>query len=161
MEKNADAMVMESVTVLDEMLGYSQASLEYSGLVLYSYLKRGGMTVIDPLEKMASPVFGKVGTIVGRTFQGVLSGMKKIFSLGASTKTAEQLDAIDRRLTEIEAALTAFDNFEKRLAYLEKHGIIATREGGLQVKGKKLTEDRLMLLQTIVKENIDLMRSEG
>lgn len=157
MENNADAMVMESVSVLDEMLGYSQASLEYSGLVLYSYIKRGGTTLLDPLDKVASPVVGKVSGIVGRTVQGVLSGMKKIFVRGGSAKMAERLDAIDKRLTVIEGALAAMDSIEKRLAYLEKHGIIATNEGGLQVKGKKLTDDRLMLLRRIVKENIDLV----
>lgn len=160
MTENAGAATIDSATVMEEVLGYSQASLEYSVLVLYSYIKRGGLIVLDPLEKMASPVVGRVGTAVGRTFKGVLNGMKKIFVQGESAMTAERFDAIDKRLTEIEAALAALGSLEKRLAYLEKHGIIATQEGGLQVKGKKLTEDRLMLLQTIVKENIDLMEGD-
>lgn len=155
MEKTIKGKVTGSADVLDEMLGYSYASLEYAGLVLYSYIKRGGMTVLDPLEKIAHPVWNKVRSMFGWTVAG-LHGREM-------AKIGERLDAIDKRLLDIEgsfASKEALDRIEKRLSYLEKHGILATKEGGLQVKGKKLTEDRLMMLKTIVKENIDIMEGE-
>jgi hypothetical protein len=70
--------------------------------------------------------------------------MKKVFAF-----RNEKLDALQTRL----------DRLEERLSYLEKHGIIATNDG-LHVKGKKLTEDRLMFLRNIVNENIDLLVDE-
>ncbi|MBF0559097.1 MAG: hypothetical protein HQL08_09985 [Nitrospirae bacterium] len=157
MEKTIKGKVTGSADVLDEMLGYSYASLEYAGLVMLSYVKRGGMTVLDPLEKIALPAWSKVRSMYG------LAATVRWFRERKMANMAERLDAIDKRLLDIEDSIAtkeALDRIEKRLAYLEKHGIMATKEGGLQVKGKKLTEDKLMLLKTIVRENIDIMEGE-
>ena len=155
MEKTIKGKVTGSEDVLEEMLGYSYASLEYTGLVLFSYIRRGGMIVLDPLERIALPVWTKVRTMFGRKVKG--------FSDGEMTKIGERLDVIDKRLLHLEGSLATkdiLDRIEKRLAYLEKHGILATKEGGLQVKGKKLTEDKLLLLKTIVRENVDILEGE-
>lgn len=146
-------------------LDYSQAALEYTGLLTYSYIKRGGMLAIDPLAKIAAPlveklgpVAEKVGPVLGRTVQGFLSGVTRVSVRGVeSARTLERLASIEKRLSALEGSLSVLDKIEKRLDYIEKHGIIASAEGGLQVKGKKLTEDRLMLLKIIVSENIDLV----
>ncbi len=155
MEKTIKRNVPRSEDVLEEMLGYSYASLEYTGLVLFSYIRRGGMIVLDPLERIALPVWSKVRTMFGRKVKGL--------SDGEMAKIGERLDVIDKRLLHLEGSLATkeiLDRIEKRLAYLEKHGILATKEGGLQVKGKKLTEDKLLLLKTIVRENVDILEGE-
>jgi hypothetical protein len=155
MEKTIKRNVPRSEDVLEEMLGYSYASLEYTGLVLFSYIRRGGMIVLDPLERIALPVWSKVRTMFGRKVKGL--------SDGEMAKIGERLDVIDKRLLRLEGSLATkeiIDRIEKRLAYLEKHGILATKEGGLQVKGKKLTEDKLLLLKTIVRENVDILEGE-
>jgi len=149
--------VTGGATVLDEAWQYSYASAEYAGLVLYSYVRRGGSIVIEPLDKIASPVFSNLGTVFGRTFGGVREGVKKVF---AGVRIVKRLGDIDKRLSHIEEMLVtkeALYKLEERLAYLERHGIVASKEGGLQLKGKKLSEDKLMLLRAIVKENIILM----
>lgn len=139
-------------------LDYSQATLEYTGLLTYSYIKRGGLLALDPLAKIAAPVVEKASHVLGRTVQGLLSGVTRVSVRGVeSARTLERLSAIERRLSALEGSLSSLDKIEKRLDYIEKHGIIASSEGGLQVKGKKLTEDRLMLLKIIVGENIDLV----
>ena len=157
MEKIIKGKVTGGVAVMDETLGYTYASLEYAGLVLFSYIRKGGMTVLDPLGKIALPVWRKVRTMYG------LAVAVKGFRDGEMAEIEERLDVIDKRLLHLEGSLATkeiLDRIEKRLGYLEKHGIMAGKEGGLQVKGKKLTEDKLMLLKTIVRENVDLMEGE-
>ncbi|MBF0506193.1 MAG: hypothetical protein HQL09_05105 [Nitrospirae bacterium] len=164
MEKTVGGKVTGGAVDLDEVLGYSCASVEYAGLVLFSYIRRGGVIVLDPVERIASPVWSKAGAIYGRTARRLRDGLKKVIGRGwDAVKIQERLDTIDKRLSDIEGSLAtndALDRIEKRLAYLEKYGIMASKEGGLQVKGKKLTDDRLMMLKTIVKENIDIMEGE-
>src|SRR5271169_7053247 len=164
MEKTVKEKVTGGAVDMDEVLGYSCASVEYAGLVLYSYIRRGGGTVLDPVERITTPVWSKVWDIYGRTVKRLREGVKKAIGRGGDVaKIQERLDIIDKRLLDIEGSIAsneALDRIEKRLAYLEKHGIMASKEGGLQVKGKKLTDERLMMLKTIVKENIDIMESE-
>ncbi|KWT94825.1 hypothetical protein [Candidatus Magnetominusculus xianensis] len=142
--------------VLSESWLYTYAFAEYTGLVIFSYIKRGGSaaaSVIEPAAKAASPaVFTPVKEIAGAAFEKTVSGLSE--GLTAASQAVQKLfvcrskrlEALDSRLTQL----------EERLSYLEKHGIIATNEG-LHVKGKKLTEDRLAFLRNIVNENIDLI----
>lgn len=155
----------EKMTGGQVFLDYSQATLEYTGLLTYRYIKRGGVLAIDPLARIAAPVVeklgpvaGSVGSVIGRTVQGLFSGLTRVVGRGVeSSRTLERLASIEKRLAALEGSLSVLDKIEERLDYIEKHGIIASAEGGLQVKGKKLTEDRLMLLKVIVSENLDLV----
>jgi hypothetical protein len=152
--------VSAGAAVLDRTLDYSYASVEYAGLVLYSYIKRGGQTALEPLVKITSPAWSTVGSMYDLTAQGVRSGIKKLSFRGKEiTKIGQRLDLIDKILAELEvsALKETLANLEQRLAYIEQHGIVASKEGGLQLKGKKLSEDKIMFLRAIVKENINLL----
>ncbi|MBF0457198.1 MAG: hypothetical protein HQK99_04805 [Nitrospirae bacterium] len=154
--------------VLSESWEYSYAFAEYTGLVVFSYIKIGGaaaISAVEPAAKVVSPaVFTPVKEVVGAAFKRTINGFSdgiiaasqaigKVLPVCRGKRLEslenEKLQALDARLAQL----------EDRLSYLEKHGIIATNEG-LHVKGKKLTEDRLMFLKNIVKENIDLMADD-
>lgn len=136
-------------------LDYSCATLQFAGLVLYGYLRRGGGVLLRPIERAVLPIFEKV--------KGLYRGSAKRFLYKELSDMSKRLDTIERRLYRLEdsAALKeALEKIEERLQYLERHGIVAAKDGGLEVKGKKLTEDKLMLLRIIVSENIDLLKEE-
>ncbi|MCG6552115.1 MAG: hypothetical protein L7F77_07290 [Candidatus Magnetominusculus sp. LBB02] len=145
------------VGALSESWEYSYAFAEYTSLVVFSYIKKGSAaaaTALEPVSKTdaLTPVKDAAVAAYNKTVTGLAAASEaigKAFVCRRKQQTNEKLDSLDTRLTQL----------EQRLAYLEKHGIIATKEG-LQVKGKKLTEDRLMFLRNIVKENIDIMAGD-
>ncbi|MBF0328613.1 MAG: hypothetical protein HQL10_05610 [Nitrospirae bacterium] len=160
MNENVAKMMTGGEAVMEDVLDYSCASVEYAGLVMYSYVKRGGRFALDPLEKVAFPVCSKVGAAYGWTLKGIQSGAGKISGLGRIAwpgGASKRLDAVEKRLAEIDSLKELLAKIDERLDYIERHGIVASREGGLEVKGKKLDESRLMVLRTIVAENIDLL----
>ncbi|MCX8070212.1 MAG: hypothetical protein N2738_06885, partial [Thermodesulfovibrionales bacterium] len=166
MDKTAEVNIYREGANLNYMIDYSLSALEYSMLVLWSVLKRGGKTVLIPIENATLPFFERIGSICGRTTDAMKSKFSKIryklkFPFKADTSELE------RRLFEIETIIRSFENnyitkkdlmaIEERLEYLEKHGIVASQEGGLQLKGKKLSEEKIMFLRAIVRENINLL----
>ncbi|MBF0568267.1 MAG: hypothetical protein HQK95_05305 [Nitrospirae bacterium] len=145
--------------VLCESVQYSYAFVEYTGLVLFSYIKKGGVVAayaVEPVADAVGPtVFTPVMKIAGAAYDKTVSGLSDSLSV-ASQAISKVFSCRRGKLESPEALETRLSQLEERLSYIEKHGIIATNEG-LHVKGKKLTEDRLMFLRNIVNENIDLM----
>lgn len=154
MEKTIEEKWTGGEAFMDEVLAYSRASVEYSGLVAYSFAKRHGTVVFDPLEKIASPVWKQMGSAYGWTLKGLQTGVKKIrwprIPLSGWALSAE-------RLAEIEELRDMIARIDERLEYLERYGIVAGRAGGLEVRGKKLDDSKLLALRTIVLDNIDLL----
>jgi hypothetical protein len=154
MDKTIDGKWTGGEAFMDEVLAYSRASVEYSGLVAYSFAKRHGTVVLEPLEKMASPVWKQMGLAYGWTLKGLQTGVKKIKWPSISIS---RLALTGERLAEIEELREMIARIDERLEYLERHGIIAGRAGGLEVRGKKLDDSKLLALRTIVLDNIDLL----
>ncbi len=150
-----DSSVGGGTQTLTMTLDYSCATLQFAGLVLYSYLKRGSGVIARPIERSVLPIMEKL--------RGLYKGSAKRFLYKELSDMSKRLDALERRLYRLEdsaAVKDALEKIEERLQYLERHGIVAAKDGGLEVKGKKLTEDKLMLLRIIVSENIDLLKDE-
>ncbi|MBF0567088.1 MAG: hypothetical protein HQK89_17820, partial [Nitrospirae bacterium] len=63
MEDETRQCLAESTTALGETVStsieYSVASIEYSGLVIYSFLKRGGVLFSHPVVKVTFPLWEK------------------------------------------------------------------------------------------------------
>lgn len=157
----------KSVT-FNTVVDYSLCTLEFSMLVLWTVLKRGGSVVLIPIENATLPLLERIGNFYTKTASNIKSGLSKVkgkvrfpFKFKADTSELEQ------KILEIEAIVRSFENkfvtkkdlqaIEERLEYLEKHGIVASQDGGLQLKGKKLSEEKIMFLRAIVRENINLL----
>jgi hypothetical protein len=117
---------------------YGCATAEYTGLVSYSYLKRGGSAV----AKITSPVT----SVVSRPFAYIRDRASKV--LGKVAFDPEVLKGLEEKVMQI----------EKRLASLEKRGV-ALAERPVSRK-KRLDEGQREFLQMIVRENL-LLREPG
>ncbi len=168
MHKAVDTRVYGGSTNFNYIVDYSLSTLEYSMLVLWSVLKRGGTVVLNPIENATLPILQKASEFCAKTSQGIKLNFNKLkakvrFPFRFKADTTD----IEKKLLEIEAIVRSFENnfitkqdlkaIEERLEYLEKHGIVASQEGGLQLKGKKLSEEKIMFLRAIVRENINLL----
>ena len=117
---------------------YGSATAEYTGMVSYSYLKRGGRAV----AKITSPVT----SAVSRPFAYIRDRASKV--LGKVAFDPEVLKGLEEKIMQI----------EKRLASLEIRGV-ALVERPVSRK-KRLDEGKREVLQMIVQENI-LLREAG
>jgi hypothetical protein len=117
---------------------YGSATAEYTGMVSYSYLKRGGNAV----AKITRPVT----STISRPFAYIRDRASKV--LGKVAFDPEVLKGLEEKIMQI----------EKRLASLEKHGVVAAE--GLVSRKKKLDEGKREVLQMIVQENL-LLREAG
>lgn len=155
-------------TVVD----YSLSALEYSMLVLWSVLKRGGSVVLIPIENATLPLLERIGNFYTKTASNIKSSITKAKSkvkgkVRFPFKFKADTSELEQKILEIEAIVRRFETnyvtkkdlqaIEERLEYLEKHGIVASQDGGLQLKGKKLSEEKIMFLRAIVRENINLL----
>jgi len=164
MGKTVDARVSREVVNVNIFIDYSLSALEYSMLVLWTSLKRGGAVVLIPIENATLPIIKRIGAFWSEKTVFVKDKFRKIKFRGFFKHDTSELE---KRLNEIEQILRSFENtfvtkkdllsLEERLEYLEKHGIVASQEGGLQLKGKKLSEEKIMFLRAIVRENINLL----
>lgn len=170
MNKASDVRFYGGSANSNYVVDYTLSTLEYSMLVLWSMLRRGGAVVLIPIENVTLPILQRMGEFCAKTSQGIKSKLDSVkdkikypfrFRFKADTSELEQ------KLLEIEAIVRSLENnhvtksdlraIEARLEYLEKHGIVASQEGGLQLKGKKLSEEKIMFLRAIVRENINLL----
>lgn len=117
---------------------YGCATAEYTGLVSYSYLKRGGNVV----AKITSPVT----SVVFRPFAYIRDRTSKV--LGRVALDPEVLRGLEEKIMRI----------EERLALIEKRGV-GPAERRVSRK-KKLDEGKREVLQMIVQENL-LLREAG
>lgn len=171
-EDVSGANVSGAANAVDLSLDYTYASAEYGGLVFYSYFKRAGNAAAGPAAKFLLPVWDKTSGVTSGLYKsasGVTSGAYKTASgatvkgfHGASgwvssaySKVRGYVRVDGARLSAVEEKLRLL---EEKVAYLERHGVLATQEGGLQVRGKKLDESKMMFLRTVVQENIDLLK---
>ncbi|MBF0337263.1 MAG: hypothetical protein HQL05_05475 [Nitrospirae bacterium] len=171
-------IMSSGVDVLNETWLYSVASVEYSGLVSYSYLRRGvdltgsswdyvadrsvkyvANPVVQSFKYVADPVvrsWNYVATPVADSVKYVVAPVsyvgqwfKKLGPL-FTCKNAER----DEKLTAIEARL---QKIEERLANIEKHGVVVASD--ITVIKKEVDEYKKALLRGVLQENI-MLREE-
>lgn len=113
---------------------YACATVEYAGLVsYYSMIKRGGIVKIS-LRKIIMPITAAICW----PFAVVEDKAGVIFR---SKEHEEKIKSLEEKLMEI----------EKRLAFIEEHGVAPGLEPGK--KGKRLDEERRIVLQAILEAN--------
>ncbi|QWR78098.1 hypothetical protein [Candidatus Magnetomonas plexicatena] len=157
LKKLLDSSVSGSVEILNESWLYTYASMEYSVLVVYSYVVRGGKAVGEPIAKIVVPIKGIAGPV-----SSIIRPVKDLTGK-ASKEIKEILLYIEKlikrrseRLSSIEQRLEAI---EKRLAYIEKHGITLAKSGKSAEPKKRIADSKKSFLKSIVMENVEL-RSE-
>jgi hypothetical protein len=134
----------------NETLKYSCATAEYSGLVSWSYLRRGSGFIYGPLSKTAEPVCDmavnackKTADNIGRTYEKAASGLGRL---------VKAIPYPGRRMREIEERLR---KIEEWMANIEQHGLVMPpRELGKMKK--KLSEEKEALLKNILLDNLEL-----
>jgi len=117
---------------------YTSATAEYTGLVSYSYLKRGGSAV----AKITRPVT----SAISRPFVFVKDGAGKVF--GKMAPDAKVLRRLEEKILQI----------EDRLSLIEKHGVVTAARPIPPEKEARLDAGRREILRAIVEENIQLRR---
>jgi hypothetical protein len=115
---------------------YTYATVEYAGLVSYSVLKSGGTVVNDGIQKIISPV----ASAICWPFAVIKDKTSVIFRSG---EQQEKIKGLEEKLMEI----------EKRLAFIERHGVVSALEGAHGKKEKRLDEERRGVLQAILEAN--------
>lgn len=128
---------------------YSFATIEYTGMLSFSYVKRSGFAIKACFVKTTPPV----KRVVTSPF---ISFGYRIGKVGKVFKRKKIVEKVEDRLNTIDAKL---DGIDARLAGIEKHGVALTKHGQKQpnVEEKKvLNQDRNMLLEAIMNDNIQL-----
>ncbi len=149
--KNLPKDIVDSgADIMNETLKYSCATVEYTGLVSLSYLKRGGSFVYDPLAKAAEPVCD----LTGRAYDWTADGINGIYEKGAEGfgKLLKALPFGRSRLSEVEERL---QKIEEWMAQVKEQGLIMPAAGAKGVS-KKLTEEKEALLKNILLDNLEL-----
>ena len=118
---------------------YTYATVEYAGLVSYSVLKSGGMLVNDGIQKIISPV----ASAICWPFAVMKDKTGVIFR---SKEHEKKIKSLTEKLAEV----------EERLAKIEKYGLIPVSEAVAMKKGRKLAEDKRLVLKEILEETISL-----
>ncbi len=113
---------------------YTCATVEYAGLISYSMVKKGGTVVKVSLRKITMPVKAAICW----PFAVVEDKAGVIFR---SKEHEEKIKSLEEKLMEI----------DKRLAFIERHGMVSGLEPGK--KEKRLDEERRIVLQTILEAN--------
>ncbi|MBF0317289.1 MAG: hypothetical protein HQL04_03870 [Nitrospirae bacterium] len=172
-------IMSSGINVLNETWLYSVASVEYSGLVSYSYLKRGvdlagpswdyvadgsvkyvAEPVVKSFKYVADPVvrsWDYVATPIAQSVKYVIAPVnyvdqwfKKIGPL-FKCKNAE----LDERLKAIEQRM---QRIEERLANIERHGVVVADD--ITVIKKEVDEYKKALLRGVLQDNI-MLREEA
>ncbi|MBF0538513.1 MAG: hypothetical protein HQL03_09710, partial [Nitrospirae bacterium] len=123
--------------VLSETWLYSVASVEYTGLVSYSYVRRGMDIIGHSLGYVAGPFVH-----TGQWFKNLRPLCKK------KVERDERLMAIQERVRKI----------EERLANIERHGIVVSNDTMTIIK-KEVDEYKKTLLRGVLQDNI-MLREE-
>jgi hypothetical protein len=146
---------------------YTSATVEYSGLVAYSLVDRGGTTAMQVLaagkyipgtieyagrvvcsaadrggaatKKCLVKVFQPVGAAVARPFVFVKDKAKNIFPV--QVRYDEDIKNISEKIMTI----------EERLTYIEKHGVVL--KGEAAGEKKTMSREQNLLLKMILAEN--------
>ena len=117
---------------------YGCATAEYTGLVSYSYVKRGGSAV----AKITRPVTSAISTPFGL----IKDGAGKV--LGKMAPDAEVLRRLEEKILQI----------DDRLSLIEKHGVVTAARPIPPEQEARLDAGRREILRAIVEENIRLRR---
>ncbi|NVM22903.1 MAG: hypothetical protein HWN68_14110 [Desulfobacterales bacterium] len=117
---------------------YGCATAEYTGVVSYSYVKRGGNAVARATMHVASAI--------SRPFVFVRDGAGKVF--GKRTTDAEVVRRLEQKILQI----------DERLSLMEKRGVVSAVRPILPEKEGRLDAGRKDVLRAIVEENIQLRR---
>ncbi|MEE8399641.1 MAG: hypothetical protein V3S89_11595 [Desulfobacterales bacterium] len=129
------SVVSSSLNAFNETGRYAYATVEYTGLVSYNMVKRGGIFAYTGVRKVTDPVAATVVRpfVFVKDKTGILFGMK----------------AREERIKELEGKLVSM---EQRLASIEKHGIVPAGDASVTKKKKKVDEGKRLVLQGILEE---------
>ncbi|HIJ19447.1 MAG TPA: hypothetical protein HPP58_00215 [Deltaproteobacteria bacterium] len=119
----------------------AKAVVDYSGLLVWSFLYRTGCAI----KKQSSKMGKEIGRNAATPFVAIKKQVRKeVRREGAPA--GEATERMEKRIAII----------EERLADLEKHGVKIVETQGYQKKHKELDEERRGLLALIVEENKEL-----
>ncbi len=129
------SIVSVSLNAFNETGRYAYATVEYTGLVSLSMVKRGGGGVYTGMRKVTKPVSSVVRRpfVVVKDKTGILFGMR----------------AREERIKNLEDRL---GGIEQRLATIEKHGIVPAGDMSDQKKKRKIDEGKRLVLHGILEE---------
>jgi len=131
----------DSDVLIDTAIRGAKAVVDYSGLLVWSFLYRSGCAIKNNSSKM--------GKRIGRNAATPFVAIKKKMGKELDRKEApvgEAAERIEKRIAII----------EERLANLEKRGVKIAETERYETKRKELDDERRGLLALIVEENKEL-----
>ncbi|MBF0343195.1 MAG: hypothetical protein HQL06_03100 [Nitrospirae bacterium] len=135
--------------VLNETWLYSVASVQYTGLLSYSYMRRGMDLIAPSLGYVTAPIgqsLKYVATPVG--YVGQWLKKFRTFFKNIDVERDKKMEVIEERVRRI----------EERLANIEKHGIVVSNDTMTIIK-KEVDEYKKALLRGVLQDNI-MLREE-
>ncbi|GAH13491.1 unnamed protein product, partial [marine sediment metagenome] len=137
MRKNTMSTESSRSDTFSEAKKYGYATVEYTGIVIWSIIERSGAAIKDSTLGMVMPVARNVC----KPFVTIKGKMTSIS--GDKAYVDEKIGQIVERIRTL----------EERLAFLEKHGVRLIERPDFAKKKKELDEERKELLNLIVQEN--------
>lgn len=151
--------VSYALDAVGEVGRYSLATVEYGGLVSYSVVRRGAIFVTVGVRKVTIPVT----TAVCWPFWAIKDRVRSLFKSKEHderiTALEEQLSALDKK--KIGEIAIKIMEIEKRLAMMEKNGVVLGSDTVVPKKEKKLSKGRLDMLSQIVDANLSLRQDDS
>ena len=137
MRKKTMKTKLRSSDTFSEARKYSRATVEYTGLVIWSIIERSGTAIKGSTLGMVMPVTSNVC----EPFVSIKGKMATI--LGDKAYVDQKIGDIVERIRML----------EERLGFLEKHGVRLVERPDFAKRKKELDEERKELLNLIVQEN--------
>ncbi|CAM2057502.1 conserved hypothetical protein [Desulfovibrionales bacterium] len=141
--KKAGGQAVESVRKAGD---YSTAIVEYAGLVTMSIVKRSGAATAVCAAKMTKPMVRVISPAAKAATQPLIvaaSGISRLFKRRRAYASQEVLAILEQKL----------HNIEKRLIFIEQHGIQPTRLAASAEVRRELSDAKRAMLRIIVEDN--------
>ncbi|MBW1612824.1 MAG: hypothetical protein JRF08_05195 [Deltaproteobacteria bacterium] len=126
-----------------EAVKVANATVEYAGLVSWSIISMGSISIMNGIFKIIEPV----GRNAAEPFFAIKKKIRKAF--GKKIFVGDYKIYVDEKIKGIEETIR---KLEERLSFLEKRGVRIS-ERDYQEKKKELDKERKKILSLIVEEN--------
>jgi len=127
-----------------EAVKVANATVEYAGLVSWSIISRGSISIMNGIFKIIEPVGGDAA----EPFFAIKKKIRKAF--GKKIFVGDYKIYVDEKVKGIEETIR---RLEGRLAFLEKHGVGIAGAPEYVKKKKELDDERKGIIEKIVEEN--------
>ncbi|KJU82967.1 magnetosome protein Mad11 [Candidatus Magnetobacterium bavaricum] len=152
-------IMSSGIDVLNETWLYSVASVEYSGLLSYSYLKRGADLAAPSWDYVAQGSVRYVAEPVVQAGQYVGKLFKKLMPFGKfENRYTTVINILAERDRKLEAVQERVRKIEERLTNIERHGVVVADD--ITVIKKEVDEYKKALLRGVLQDNI-MLREEA